>query len=140
MNIPCRGKSHLFIGLVDKSRYKYENLVSTFWKDSPSSYYWDVWNTKLIKTDENGIQVGSVSGYGCSCEGNYYIIEIEYETKIGIKYDNKSRSVSFYKNSVCQGIAFRNVPSGFHPSLDVWFESGTVEINKSSSFQEKVYL
>ncbi len=26
MNIPCRGKSHLFIGLVDKSKYKYENL------------------------------------------------------------------------------------------------------------------
>ena len=70
MNIPCRGKSHLFIGLVDKTKYKYENLVSTFWKDSPSSFYWDVWNTKLIKTDENGIQVGSVSGYGCQCEGN----------------------------------------------------------------------
>jgi hypothetical protein len=26
MNIPCRGKSHLFIGLVDKTKYKYENL------------------------------------------------------------------------------------------------------------------
>lgn len=26
MNIPCRGKSHLFIGLVDKSKYKYEHL------------------------------------------------------------------------------------------------------------------
>lgn len=26
MNIPCRGKSHLFIGLVDRSKYKIENL------------------------------------------------------------------------------------------------------------------
>ena len=26
MNLPCRGKSHLFIGLVDKAKYKYENL------------------------------------------------------------------------------------------------------------------
>jgi hypothetical protein len=26
MNIPCRGKSHLFIGLVDKTKYKLENL------------------------------------------------------------------------------------------------------------------
>lgn len=26
MSIPCRGKSHLFIGLVDKTKYKYENL------------------------------------------------------------------------------------------------------------------
>jgi hypothetical protein len=52
------------------------NKVSTFWKDSPSSYYWDVWNSKLIKTDDNGIQVGSVSGYGCSCEGNIIINQI----------------------------------------------------------------
>ena len=81
MNIPCRGKSHLFIGLVDRSKYKYENLgkmklnkVSTFWKDSPSSFYWDVWNTKLIKTDDNGIQVGSINGYGCQCEGKDFII------------------------------------------------------------------
>jgi hypothetical protein len=64
MNIPSRGKSHLFVGLVDRSKYKYEHLVSTFWKDSPSSYYWDVWNTKLIKTDENGSQIGSIGGYG----------------------------------------------------------------------------
>jgi len=89
MSVPSRGKSHLFIGLVDKAKYKNEMLISTFWKDSPSSFYWDVWNTKLIKTDENGIQVGSVSGYGCLCE--------EYETKIGIKYDSKNKSVSFFQ-------------------------------------------
>ena len=80
MTMPARGKSHLFIGLVDKSKYKPEYLsnlnhhlfyiVSTFWKDSPSSYYWDVWNYKLIKTDENGVQTGTSGGYGCHCEGN----------------------------------------------------------------------
>jgi len=77
MNIPSRGKNHLFVGLVDKSKYKYEHLskfrltlVSTFWKDSPSSYYWDVWNSKIIKTDENGIQISGIGGYGCPCEGS----------------------------------------------------------------------
>jgi hypothetical protein len=149
MNIPCRGKSHLFIGLVDKSKYKYENLgnyislkisVSTFWKDSPSSFYWDVWSTKLIKTDDNGIQTGSISGYGCQCEGEFYCLCLEYETTISIKYDHKSRSVSFYKNSVYQGIAFRNVPAGLTPSLDIWFESGTVEIIKNTNVQERIYL
>lgn len=48
--------------------------MSTFWKDCPSSYYWDVWNTKLIKTDENGLQIASIGGYGCQCEGIYYLI------------------------------------------------------------------
>lgn len=139
MNIPSRGKSHLFIGLVDKTKYKYDMLISTFWKDSPSSYYWDVWNTKLIKTDENGIQVGSVSGYGCQCEGNG-MNKIEYETKIGIKYDHRNKSVSFLKNGISQGVAFRNVPSGLTPSLDIWFESGTIEILKNTVNIEKSYI
>jgi len=62
---PSRTKSHLFIGVVDKSKYKKEFLTSTFWRDSPCSYYWDVWNTKLIKTDELGSQSGVLNGYGC---------------------------------------------------------------------------
>ena len=65
---------------------------------------------------------------------------LEYETTIGIKYDYKSRTVSFYKNAVNQGIAFRNVPFGLYPSLDIWFESGTVEIMKNASVQENIFL
>lgn len=60
IDIPSRTKSHLFIGVVDKSKYKPEFLTSNFWKDSPCSYYWDIWNTKLIKMHEDGIQTVSV--------------------------------------------------------------------------------
>ena len=30
MDIPCKGRSHLFIGLVDKSKYRLENLCKIF--------------------------------------------------------------------------------------------------------------
>ena len=93
--------------------YHNYNLVSTFWRDAPNSMYWDVWSTKLIRTDEKGHQIGGVVGYGCLCE--------EPITRLGILYDSKNRSVSFYKNGICQGVAFTNVLSGHHPSLDVWF-------------------
>jgi len=49
-------------------------------------------------------------------------------------YDIKTKSVSFYKNNINQGVAFTNVSSGLYPSLDLWFESGTIEIIKT---QEK---
>jgi hypothetical protein len=132
INIPCRGKSHLFLGLVDKTNYRYENLLSTFWKDCPSSFYWDVWNTKLIKTDQNGIQVGTLSGYGCQCQDN--------ETKLAICYNYKMKTIEFYKNNSNIGIAFRNVPPGLTPSLDIWFESGTVEILNSVAPGDFNYL
>ena len=117
-----RGRSHLFIGLVDRSKYKSENLISTFWKDSPSSLYWDIWSNKLIKTDEKGSQIKSILGYGCLCE--------EVETRIGMKYNHIDRSISFLKDGIDQGVAFKNIPTGMYPSLDIWFESGTIEIVK----------
>jgi len=60
--------------------------------------------------------------------------------KISILYDYKTRSLSFEKNGVNQGIAFKNVPPGMTPSLDIWFESGTVEIIQNSKKTEKIFL
>lgn len=132
INKPSRGKSHLFVGLVDKSKYKHEDLLSTFWKDSPSSYYWDIWNAKLIKTDSNGFQVETFEGYGCQCE--------ESKTTITMKYNSEKKTVRFYKNNIDLGVAFRNVPEGLTPSLDIWFESGTIEIRNNKEIKDKIYL
>ena len=129
---PARGKSHLFLGLVDKSKYKYDNLISTFWKDSPSSFYWDIWSTKLIKTNENGVQIRNMDGYGCKCES--------MESVIGMKYDSDTKTVSYYKNGIFLGKAFKGVPIGMTPSLDIWFEEGSVEISSNSTIEMKTYL
>ena len=55
-------------------------------------------------------------------------------------YDARNKTVIFSKNNVSQGIAFRNVPEGLTPSLDIWFESGTVDILKNDTFKEKTFL
>ena len=129
---PSKTKSHLFIGVVDKSKYRKEYLTSTFWRDSPCSYYWDVWNTKLIKTDENGAQSGVLNGYGCPCNEN--------ETVLAISYDAVERTLSFYKNGFLQGVAFKDVDKGLHPSLDIWFENGCVELLMTKKPKIKTFL
>lgn len=65
---------------------------------------------------------------------------LECETRIAMKYDHKTRSVSFYKNGIHQGVAFQAIQSGLVPALDIWFESGTIEIMKNNSLEEKIYL
>jgi hypothetical protein len=70
------------------------------------------------------VQIESYSGYGCACSS-------EEETRLGILYDSKNKTVSFFKNNINQGIAFRNVESGLIPSIDVWFQYGSVEILKN---------
>lgn len=119
--VPINGKSNYFIGIADRSKYRKEQLISTYWKDSPSSFYWDVWNKKLVKIDENGNLSGSASNYGCECYSST-------EMQIGMKYNSKKQTVSYTKNGIDQGVAFCNVPAGFFPVIDLWFESGHVEI------------
>jgi hypothetical protein len=75
---------------------------------------------KLIMTDEFGMQTGIYGAFGCGCE--------DHETKIGIKYNPTDQSISFYKNGFLQGTAFKGVPEGYFASLDLWFDSGTIEI------------
>ncbi len=142
INTSSRGKSNLFVGLVDRTSYTQEhlgicdrnegNVVSTYWKDSPSSYYWDVWSRRLISTDASGNQTGFMNNYGCTCEGT--------ETEIGILYNATMRTVSFYKNSINQGIAFKGVRAELYPALDLWFISGSVEILNSRKPSSKTYL
>ena len=132
MNIPCKNKSHLYVGLVDQSKYKKQYLHSNFCKESPSVYYWDVWNKQLIKTDETGTQYTTKNGYGCDYE--------DYETKIAMEYDQENRTIRFYKNDIKFDIAFHNVPPNLTPALDVLFESGSVEITSTLKPEEKLYL
>ena len=53
----CKNKNMVYVGLVDKAKYKLDNLTSTYWRDCPSSNYWDIWNMKLIKIDEMGYKL-----------------------------------------------------------------------------------
>lgn len=55
-------------------------------------------------------------------------------------YNYKNKTLIFYKNGINQGIAFTKVPSGLTPSLDIWFESGTVEILRKCSPEDKIFL
>lgn len=132
MNARCKIKSHLFLGLVDVSKYQKKFLTSTFWKDSPSAFYWDVWNHQLIVTDEHGTQVTTKKEYGCECE--------DFETKLAIMYDQEHRTVTYYKNDINLGVAFHNVQPNLTPALDVWFENGMITIMNSTGPEEKIYL
>lgn len=132
MCINWKDQSHLYIGLIDKSNIKTEDIPNFNFKTAPSIYYWDVWQLTLYKNDSEGNLENSAIGYGCQCTG--------FDVLLGIKYDYKQRTISFYKNSINLGIAFKNVPSGLTPIIDLGFESGTVQLTNIQKLIEKVFL
>ena len=38
INVPYKGKTNSFLGLINKKLYEYEHLLSKVWKDSPSFF------------------------------------------------------------------------------------------------------
>ena len=132
ISIPYKNKNHLYIGLVDETKYKKSYLQSTFWKDCPCSFYWDAWNGKLIKIDENGNQTFSKKNYGCDFEGN--------DIKYGILYNHFDRTVSFFRNDVNLGVAFHHVQPNLTPSIDIWFVNGKITIGKEKEPNVRIYL
>ena len=83
-------------------------------------------------TDEMGVRTGIYGGFGCSCE--------DQVTMIGLKYNRQDSTLSFYKNGFLQGIAFKGVPEDYVVSLDLWFDSGSVEIMHVSKPKMKKFL
>ena len=68
INVPYKGKTNSFLGLINKKLYEYEHLLSKCWKDSPS-FFNGMFGIQIIKIDDNEIQVGIYYiDYGCYYE------------------------------------------------------------------------
>ena len=132
MTAPSKNKTHLLIGLIDQTKYKKHFFHSNFWKELPNSFCWDVWGKLIYKSDQSGRCITTKKDYGCDYE--------DYETKLGVEYDQENRTIRFYKNDIKFDIAFHNVPPNLTPVLDVFFESGTIEITGSTNPEEKIFL
>ena len=105
---------------VDQVNYLWKDFIKQIESDDVSAA------NKIIKTNTKGSQIGSNLEYGCSCE-------FTEEITLGIFYEHLKKQVSFYKNGINQGVAFNDVQKGLHPSLDLWFQYGTVEILKNTA-------
>ena len=65
---------------------------------------------------------------------------VKLKTKFGIRYDYRMKTIEFFKNNANLGVAFRNVPEGLSPALDIWFESGQVEILNNTQPNDNLFL
>ena len=50
------------------------------------------------------------------------------------------KTIEFFKNNANLGVAFRNVPEGLSPALDIWFESRQVEILNNTQPNDNLFL
>ena len=57
-----------------------------------------------------------------------------------MKYDDNNKTLTFFKNGINLGVAFKDVPNGLTPALDIWFEEGSIEIVTNSNLEINNFL
>ena len=60
--------------------------------------------------------------------------------KFAMEYNQKNKTLSFYQNDICLGVAFHNVPSNLTAVFSIWFETGEIKILNNSQPEKKIYL
>ena len=60
--------------------------------------------------------------------------------KFAMEYNQENKTLSFYQNDINLCVAFHNVPINLTPVFRICFENGIIEILKSSSPKNKIYL
>ena len=134
LNEPFKIKKKFFIGLVDKSNFTKEHINCSFEdKTAPFVFYWDVHQNLIIKNKKNKKEKFEMKESCICCFNNY-------EIKLGMKYDQKNRSIILYKNDIELDVNIQNIEPGLTPAIELDLNNCKIQLLQSNEHHDIFYL
>ena len=134
LNEPFKLKKKFFVGLVDKTIFNKEHLNLSFEdKTAPFVFYWDVYQNLIVKNKNNKRNFFEMEK-SCLCGFN------NYEIKIGMKYDQKNRTIILYKNDIELDINIQNIEPGLTPAIELDLDNCKIQLLQSNEHHDIFYL
>ncbi len=127
------GTGKIILALVDIKKFKKNQLSSSFEKNVPFVFFWDIYNGKILK----------------QCEGNYRSMEIKdtckcylslFENKFGLKYDYLLNTIELFRNDINLGVVIKNIPTNLTPALEINIEDCKIQLSSNNFPQERFFL
>ena len=127
-------KKKFFVGLVDKTLFNKEYVNLSFEdKTAPFVFYWDVYQNFIVK-NKNNKRIWFEMGKSCLCGLN------NCEIKIGMKYDQKNRTIILYKNDIELDINIKNIEPGLTPAIELDLDNCKIQLLQSNERHDIFYL
>ena len=134
-NEPFKIKKKFFIGLVDKKNFNKNHINSSFEdRTAPFVFYWDVYQNLIVKNKSNNTKHCFEMDQSCLCSLN------NFEMKIGIKYDQKNRTIILYKNDIELNIDIKNIEPGLTPAIELNLDECKIQLLQNNEHQDIFYL
>ena len=124
---PFKIKKKFLVGLVNKKLFNKEHINCSFEdKTAPFVFYWDIYQNLLIKNKKQWFEMD----HSCSCSLN------NYEIKIGIKYNQRNRTIILYKNDIELNIEIKNIEPGLTPAFELDLNECRIQLLQNNEHQD----
>ena len=123
----------IYFALVDGSKFKPKYVNSSFNKNVPFVFLWDIFGNKLFKP--NGEKTKNMDlSKECKCYLNFNV------TKFGLKYNHFENSVELYRNDINLGVEIKNIQPYLTPAIEINAEDCKIQLLNNNTQQSKIFI
>ena len=123
----------IYFALVDGSKFKPKYVNSSFNKNVPFVFLWDIFGNKLFKP--NGEKTKNMDlSKECKCYLNFNV------TKFGLKYNHFENSVELYRNDINLGVEIKSIQPYLTPAIEINAEDCKIQLLNNNTQQSKIFI
>jgi len=100
----------IYLALVDSLKFKPKYIKSSFDKDIPFVFLWDIFGNKLYRQNGEKIKILDLKNT-CKCYLNFQV------NKFWLKYDHLKNSIELFRNDINLGVIVKNIKHFLTPAL-----------------------
>ena len=123
----------IYLALIESIKFKSRYLTSSFDKDVPLVFLWDIFGNKLYR--RNGEKIKSLDlSKSCKCYFKYQV------NKFGLKYDHLTNSIELFRNDINLGVVVKNIAPFLTPAIEINVEDCKIQLLNNNVQQEKIFI
>lgn len=123
----------IYLALIESIKFKSKYLTSSFDKDVPFVFLWDIFGNKIYRKNGEKTKYLDLSK-SCKC---YFKFQVN---KIGLKYDHLTNSIELFRNDINLGVDIKNIPPFLTPAIEINVEDCKIQLLNNNVQQEKIFI
>ena len=123
----------IYLALIDPIKFKPKYLSSSFEKDVPYVFRWDIFGNKIYRQYMEKTKHLDLNK-SCKCYLNFQV------NKFGLKFNHFENSVELFRNDINLGVIVKNIPPFLTPAIEINVEDCKIQLLNNNVQQEKIFI
>ena len=121
------------MALIEAIKFKPKYLNSSFNKEVPFVFLWDIFGNKIFK--KNGEKIKNMDlKESCKCYTKFQV------NKFGLKYDHLNNSIELFRNDINLDVIVKNIPPFLTPAIEINVEDCKIQLLNNNVQPDKIFI